>query len=94
MKGDWKCVCNEMNFKSRIVCRKCLKGKPLINSTDLYSRESTQQEKDHEKLCVVCLENQRTIAIKNADIFCVVMIVENRLQNVQYVESYIRKVIY
>jgi hypothetical protein len=26
--GDWKCVCGEMNFKKRDICRKCRKSKP------------------------------------------------------------------
>ena len=25
--GDWKCVCGEMNFKSRTECRKCKSSK-------------------------------------------------------------------
>jgi hypothetical protein len=51
--GDWICKdCNEHNFKSRHICRKCSSPKNTAN-----------QQEDIEKMCVVCLESQKTHAI-------------------------------
>jgi hypothetical protein len=55
--GDWKCKCNYMNFKTRSACSKC-----GVKKDDLIVAANS----DHELnplVCVICLTNQRSIAI-------------------------------
>lgn len=47
--GDWKCSCDEINFGSRIVCRKCGHERP---------------PNENEGLCAVCLQNRADICLK------------------------------
>jgi hypothetical protein len=63
-KGDWVCQCNELNFSSRNVCRKCntpkeqaigrIQNKP--NNTQPAKQEESKQEEKGE--CVVCLDKK------------------------------------
>jgi len=69
--GDWNCACGEMNFASKIACRKCnsAKGQQVVLPQPAAALAPSvalpmQTEEDEEKnLCVVCMSSKAEAAI-------------------------------
>ena len=71
-QGDWKCLCNELNFSYRSICRGCNRQRngELSPASKMENLKLAEKEDDDNDVCVVCMEAKTTHAISKCGHLC------------------------